>query len=115
MQRERQITPPGTLSSQRHHTAVTMAAATLEGEGVPPPPPLHPIEAQRAISLLEDAREKLLFLSRITPSISEHKQELSQAVGDEITKLMGEQRVLEERYEELIKARQDAEVGAAQR
>ena len=74
------------------------------------PPVLHAIESQRAISVLEDAREKLLFLSRITPSISEHKQELSQAVGDEISKLMHEQQVLEARYEELTRARQDAEV-----
>ncbi len=74
------------------------------------PPPLHPIESQRAIAVLEDAREKLLFLSRITPSISEHKQELSQAVGDEISKLMREQQELEARYESLTRARQEAEV-----
>lgn len=85
-----------------------MAAATGGGEA--PPPPLHPIEAQRAIAVLEDAREKLLFLSRITPGISEHKQELSQAVGDEIQKLMAEQQELEARFEALTRARQEAEV-----
>ena len=76
----------------------------------PAAPHLHPIESQRAIAVLEDAREKLLFLSRITPSISEHKQELSQAVGDEISKLMHEQQDLEARYEALTRARQEAEV-----
>jgi hypothetical protein len=86
-----------------------MASSTLGGEDAPPPQ-LHPIESQRAIAVLEDAREKLLFLSRITPSISEHKQELSQAVGDEISKLMQDQQQLESQFEALTRARQEAEV-----
>ena len=41
----------------------------------------------------------------ITPDVLQHRDELSQFVGDEISRIIQEQRQLEQRYEELIAQR----------
>ncbi len=66
---------------------------------------LVPVEAERAISILEDTVEKLGFLDNITPDVLQHRDELSKFIGDEISKTLEEQKVLERRYEELIELR----------
>jgi hypothetical protein len=66
---------------------------------------LKPIMAQRSIAVLEDCLEKLAFLGSITPDVLAHRDELSQFVGDEISRIIDEQRRLEQRYEELIAQR----------
>ena len=63
------------------------------------------IESARISSIIEEALEKLSFLASITPDVMAHRDELSQIVGDEITRIIQEQRGLELRYEELIAQR----------
>ncbi|CAM9774975.1 unnamed protein product, partial [Phaeothamnion confervicola] len=62
---------------------------------------LDPEEALRAAALLEAAMEKLAFLNSITPDMLQHRDELSRFVGDEISRIIAEQRALEARYEKL--------------
>ena len=66
---------------------------------------LSVIESARISSIVEEALEKLSFLASITPDIMAHRDELSTIVGDEITRIIQEQRGLETRYEELIAQR----------
>ena len=63
------------------------------------------IEAARISAIVEEALEKLSFLASITPDVMAHRDELSQIVGDEITRIIQEQRGLETRYEHLIAQR----------
>ena len=58
---------------------------------------LSAIEAQRVIAVLEECTEKLVFLGSITPDVLAHCDELSQFVGDEISRIIEEQRQLERR------------------
>ncbi|KDO21092.1 hypothetical protein SPRG_13801 [Saprolegnia parasitica CBS 223.65] len=66
---------------------------------------LSPVEATRACAILEETIEKLSFLGSITPDILQHREELSQVVGDEISRIIQEQRRLEAKYESLISQR----------
>mmetsp|Transcript_81511 Transcript_81511/g.230972 ORF Transcript_81511/g.230972 Transcript_81511/m.230972 type:complete len:391 (-) Transcript_81511:146-1318(-) len=66
---------------------------------------LSEVEAFRAQVLLEEALRKLNFLTNISTSTSVHGDELTQFMGDEISRIIQEQRDLERRYEELIAAR----------
>ncbi|OQR92126.1 hypothetical protein ACHHYP_04079 [Achlya hypogyna] len=66
---------------------------------------LSPVEATRASAILEETIEKLSFLGSITPDILQHREELSQVVGDEISRIIQEQRRLEAKYESLISQR----------
>jgi len=66
---------------------------------------LNVIEAARISAIVEEALEKLSFLASITPDVMAHRDELSQIVGDEITRIIQEQRSLETRYEHLIAQR----------
>ncbi|ETV99970.1 hypothetical protein H310_07422 [Aphanomyces invadans] len=66
---------------------------------------LSPIEATRASAIIEEAIEKLSFLGSITPDILQHREELSQVVGDEISRIIQDQRRLEAKYESLISQR----------
>ena len=66
---------------------------------------LSVIESARISSIVEEALEKLSFLASITPDVMAHRDELSQIVGDEITRIIQEQRGLETRYEQLISQR----------
>jgi len=66
---------------------------------------LSPVEGYRIVAILEETLEKLSFLGSITPDVLQHRDELSQFVGDEISRIIQEQRQLETRYEELIAQR----------
>merc|ERR1719230_530092 len=66
---------------------------------------LSAIQAQRCVAVLSDTLEKLSFLGSITPDVLQHRDELSQFVGDEISRIIQEQRQLETKYEELIAQR----------
>lgn len=66
---------------------------------------LSEVEAFRAQVLLEEALRKLSFLTSISSSASVHGDELAQFMGDEISRIIQEQRDLERKYEELIAAR----------
>jgi len=66
---------------------------------------LSEVEAFRAQVLLEEALRKLSFLTSISVSASVHGDELTQFMGDEISRIIQEQRDLERQYEELIAAR----------
>ncbi|RHY97096.1 hypothetical protein DYB37_004292 [Aphanomyces astaci] len=66
---------------------------------------LSPIEATRASAIIEETIEKLSFLGSITPDILQHREELSQVVGDEISRIIQDQRRLEAKYESLISQR----------
>jgi len=63
------------------------------------------VESARISAIVEEALEKLSFLASITPDVMAHRDELSQIVGDEITRIIHEQRSLETRYEQLIAQR----------
>lgn len=66
---------------------------------------LTPEQSHRIIAVLEDTIEKLGFLGSITPDVLQHRDELSKFVGDEISRIIEEQRTLEARYEDLITQR----------
>ncbi|ETO65388.1 hypothetical protein F444_17286 [Phytophthora nicotianae P1976] len=66
---------------------------------------LTPIESLRACGVLEESLEKMSFLGSITPDILQHREELSQVVGEEISRIIQEQRQLENKYEKLIAQR----------
>lgn len=66
---------------------------------------LTTIDAARISSIIEEALEKLSFLASITPDVMAHRDELSQIVGDEITRIIQEQRSLETQYEQLVAQR----------
>lgn len=57
------------------------------------------------VAILEEAIEKLNFLGSITPDVVQHRDELSKFIGEEISRIIGEQRSLEMRYEALIMER----------
>mmetsp|Transcript_50520 Transcript_50520/g.109535 ORF Transcript_50520/g.109535 Transcript_50520/m.109535 type:complete len:394 (+) Transcript_50520:429-1610(+) len=63
------------------------------------------VESARISAIVEEALEKLSFLASITPDVMAHRDELSQIVGDEITRIIQEQRALERKYEGLIAQR----------
>lgn len=63
---------------------------------------LSEVEAFRAQVLLEEALKKLHFLTSISSSASVHGDELTQFMGDEISRIIQEQRDLEKKYEDLI-------------
>ena len=48
------------------------------------------IESARISAVVEEALEKLSFLASITPDVMAHRDELSQIVGDEITRIIQE-------------------------
>lgn len=62
-------------------------------------------ESLRACGVLEESLEKMSFLGSITPDILQHREELSQVVGEEISRIIQEQRQLEGKYEKLIAQR----------
>lgn len=66
---------------------------------------LSEVEAFRAQVLLEEALKKLNFLTSISTSASVHGDELTQFMGDEISRIIQEQRDLERKYETLIAQR----------
>ena len=66
---------------------------------------LSAVEAQRVVAVLEETVEKLNFLGSITPDVLAHRNELSQYAGDEISRIITDQRSLEMRYETLIAQR----------
>ena len=59
----------------------------------------------RFIAVLQECTEKLQFLSAIAPDVLQHRDELTAFVGGEISRIITEQRDLENRYEELITER----------
>jgi len=63
---------------------------------------LSEVEAFRAQVLLDEALKKLLFLTSISSSASVHGDELTQFMGDEISRIIQTQRDLEKKYEDLI-------------
>jgi len=63
------------------------------------------VEAYRVATVFDETLQKLAFLSSIAPDVLAHRDELSQFVGDEISRIIKEQRSLEKRYEELISQR----------
>lgn len=67
--------------------------------------PLTEVDATRISAIVEEAMEKLSFLASITPDVLAHRDELSQIVGDEITRIIQEQRTLEGRYDALLSQR----------
>lgn len=66
---------------------------------------INPIEAERITAVLEDTREKLAFLHTITPDILARREEAAALVGEEIGRIIAEQRSLELRYNNLIEQR----------
>lgn len=66
---------------------------------------LTPVEAASASALLDDCCDKLAFLGTISPDVNEHKMEESNRIGDEMSRIIAEQRKLEERFEQLIAQR----------
>ncbi|CAM9654983.1 unnamed protein product [Ascophyllum nodosum] len=66
---------------------------------------LTPEQSHRIIAVLEESSEKLGFLGSITPDLLQHRDELSKFVGDEISRIIQEQRLSGARYEKLIAQR----------
>ena len=58
-------------------------------------------------ALLDDCCEKLAFLGTISPDVNEHKMEESNRIGDEMSRIIAEQRQLEDRFEQLIQQRSE--------
>lgn len=68
-------------------------------------PPLGIIESRRLQALLDESIKKLNFLDAITPDALQHREDLSKFAGNEISRIIKEQRTLEQRYEALISQR----------
>ena len=68
---------------------------------------MHPIEAERICAVFEETLQKLAFLGTIAPDVMAHKDELSQFVGDEISRIIREQGKLEQEYEVLVGLRSE--------
>jgi len=66
---------------------------------------LSPMEAATVQAILRNALEKLSLASVITVDVDEQAAELSRSVGDEISRVIREQRQLEQRFEVLISQR----------
>eukprot|EP00959_Pyramimonas_sp_CCMP1952_P167463 3500117-Pyramimonas_sp.AAC.4 len=66
---------------------------------------LLPVEAAQVQAILRNALEKLSLASVITVDADEQAAELSRSVGDEISRVIHEQRQLEQRFEVLISQR----------
>jgi len=66
---------------------------------------LSSIQSERVLSILEETLDKLKFLGALTPDVLSHREELSQYVGDEISRIIEEQRRLERKYEKLLAKR----------
>lgn len=66
---------------------------------------LTPVEAAQAQALIRAATEKLSLASVITVDADEQAAELSRSVGDEISRVILEQKQLEQRFEALISQR----------
>lgn len=64
-----------------------------------------PLEAARIGAILEDAIEKMTFLSAVTPDILHRRDEVADMTSGEIARLLAEQRALEARFEELVTQR----------
>uniref|UniRef100_A0A6T8KT63 Uncharacterized protein n=1 Tax=Hemiselmis andersenii TaxID=464988 RepID=A0A6T8KT63_HEMAN len=63
------------------------------------------VECQRITATLESAVEKLGILASLTTDF--HNEELNSMLGEEISRIIQEQRALEQRYEELIHERRN--------
>mmetsp|Transcript_5583 Transcript_5583/g.13033 ORF Transcript_5583/g.13033 Transcript_5583/m.13033 type:complete len:391 (-) Transcript_5583:257-1429(-) len=63
------------------------------------------VECQRITATLESAVEKLGILASLTTDF--HNEELSSMLGEEISRIIQEQRTFEKRYEELIRERRN--------
>lgn len=59
---------------------------------------LNVYEGLRAHVLLEDALKKLEFLTSISSNANVHRDELTQYMGDEISRIIHEQRDLEKQW-----------------
>ena len=99
------VGPASMLSVIDQHCARREREGALTEMASASEPVLGTIEAHRTEVILEEALEKLSFLGSITPDVLQHRDELSQFVGAEISRIIQEQRQLEKRYEELIAKR----------
>ena len=54
--------------------------------------PLTFVESRRVVAIIEETIGKLTFLESITPDVLQHRDELSKFVGDEISRIILEQR-----------------------
>ena len=101
----------GRIARQSRSGAFSQAGAVRGGDEVRPrglvamSAVLSNIEAARISAILQEATEKLSFLGSITPDVVACRDELLRTVGDEVTRGIGAQRVLERRYEELVTQR----------
>jgi hypothetical protein len=66
---------------------------------------LTPAEAASASAVLDDCCDKLAFLATISPDVNEHRMEESNRIGDEMSRIIAEQRKLEGKFEQLIAQR----------
>jgi hypothetical protein len=66
---------------------------------------LNAIETQRIVAILYESLKKLDLLDYISTEHSTRKEELSDMVNDEISRIIEEQRRLQIKYEELIMQR----------
>lgn len=63
---------------------------------------VSPLEAARVRAVLEDALQKLSFLSIVTPDVLGHRDEMAALVGDEISQTIKSQREMEAQYDALV-------------
>uniref|UniRef100_A0A6S8JR28 Dynein regulatory complex protein 9 n=1 Tax=Dunaliella tertiolecta TaxID=3047 RepID=A0A6S8JR28_DUNTE len=86
----------------------------LVGEGKVPPSisrlaadqtlELSPVEAAHVYAVLKRTLDKLALVGIITVDPKVQAQELTQSVGEEITRMIAQQKHLEQRFEELVSA-----------
>ena len=67
---------------------------------------IKPHEAFRIQALLKDSTKKLNFLGRVMQmSKSKEQNDTTEIMGDEISRIISEQRQLEQKYAELVNER----------
>eukprot|EP00798_Chlamydomonas_sp_ICE-L_P028224 gene28224-31327_t len=65
---------------------------------------LSPLEAAHVYSVLKGTLDKLMLVGMITVDPKVQAQELTQSVGEEITRMIAQQKTLEQRFEQLVTA-----------
>eukprot|EP00698_Gefionella_okellyi_P011356 TRINITY_DN2989_c0_g1_i3.p1 TRINITY_DN2989_c0_g1~~TRINITY_DN2989_c0_g1_i3.p1 ORF type:complete len:284 (-),score=58.69 TRINITY_DN2989_c0_g1_i3:468-1319(-) len=74
--------------------------------------PLSTFEAARLSAIVEEAIERFTLLEHITPDVTAQRDDLAEAVGSEIARIIDEQQALQQRYEILLGQRHQLKLAA---
>eukprot|EP01137_Pigoraptor_chileana_P032966 Opistho-2@23182 len=79
----------------------------IRAQPLAPKAALNTIEAQNIFAIIEDCVEQLAVLEGISPQGGDGHQDMSELVGDEVSRIIEEQRRTESRYDQALDKRND--------